>query len=69
MIRANIEYICPTCGKRISVNRPTDLPTRPFCSFRCKMIDLYKWLNEEIYIPHEPLSNSSEQNTDDGSID
>jgi endogenous inhibitor of DNA gyrase (YacG/DUF329 family) len=25
----------------------------PFCSERCKLIDLGRWLDEEIGIPHE----------------
>jgi len=36
---------CPTCGKEHvwdSNNR-----FRPFCSERCKLIDLGKWANEE----------------------
>ena len=36
---------CPTCGKA----HPWDSANRfrPFCSERCKMIDLGKWANEE----------------------
>ena len=60
MIRGAIEYTCPTCGKKVSVIKPTDLPTRPFCCFRCKMIDLYKWLNEEYYIPHNVIEDTEE---------
>lgn len=36
---------CPQCGKEIiwdSANRH-----RPFCSERCKLIDLGRWANEE----------------------
>ena len=36
---------CPICGKNA---RPREQnPTIPFCSPRCKQIDLGKWLNEE----------------------
>ena len=35
---------CPQCGKE--VKDPT-LPCRPFCSDRCKLIDLGKWISEE----------------------
>ena len=36
---------CPHCGKE----HPWDTNNRfrPFCSERCKMIDLGKWANEE----------------------
>jgi endogenous inhibitor of DNA gyrase (YacG/DUF329 family) len=26
---------------------PDDHPPRPFCSPRCKLVDLHAWLNEE----------------------
>ena len=35
---------CPRCGKEI--NNPS-LPSKPFCSDRCKLIDLGKWISEE----------------------
>jgi endogenous inhibitor of DNA gyrase (YacG/DUF329 family) len=37
--------ICPTCGKEHVWD--TGNRFRPFCSERCKMIDLGKWANEE----------------------
>jgi endogenous inhibitor of DNA gyrase (YacG/DUF329 family) len=36
---------CPTCGKEIEWD--THNRYRPFCSERCKLIDLGKWANEE----------------------
>ncbi|UCC29950.1 MAG: DNA gyrase inhibitor YacG [Phycisphaerales bacterium] len=38
-------YECPTCNKQITVGRDEDAPYRPFCSRRCKMVDLGRWLN------------------------
>jgi endogenous inhibitor of DNA gyrase (YacG/DUF329 family) len=35
---------CPTCGRR---GRWFDGPFGPFCSKRCRLIDLGKWLGEE----------------------
>jgi endogenous inhibitor of DNA gyrase (YacG/DUF329 family) len=47
---------CPTCRK---VGDWFAGPYGPFCSHRCKWIDLGKWLNEEQVIseplPPEPL--------------
>jgi endogenous inhibitor of DNA gyrase (YacG/DUF329 family) len=40
-----IEVNCPTCGK--SVPWREDERWRPFCSERCKLIDLGDWLTEE----------------------
>jgi endogenous inhibitor of DNA gyrase (YacG/DUF329 family) len=36
---------CPQCGKEMVWN--TGNRFRPFCSERCKLIDLGKWANEE----------------------
>lgn len=40
---------CPTC-KKVIVYR-TDNPFRPFCSKRCRLIDLGTWLEEGYSIP------------------
>ena len=40
---------CPTC-KKLAVY-DTNNPFRPFCSQRCKMIDLGDWANENYRIP------------------
>ena len=40
---------CPTCGKASAWN--TANPFRPFCSERCKMIDLGQWASEGYRIP------------------
>ena len=43
---------CPSCGGD-SVYATTN-PYRPFCSERCKIIDLGGWLEERNAIPGEP---------------
>ncbi|NCA69751.1 MAG: DNA gyrase inhibitor YacG [Sphingobacteriia bacterium] len=40
---------CPRCGKPV-VWSP-DSPWRPFCSERCRLIDLGDWLTEAHRIP------------------
>jgi hypothetical protein len=42
---------CPQCGGE-SVYAPSN-PYRPFCSERCKNIDLGAWANEEFRVPDE----------------
>lgn len=42
---------CPACGKENDFDAD---PFGPFCSTRCKLIDLGKWLGEEYRIS-EPL--------------
>ncbi len=39
---------CPTCGKRSPVSNARHLP---FCSERCRLIDLGRWLDEEHAVP------------------
>ncbi|MGI9473715.1 MAG: DNA gyrase inhibitor YacG [Rubripirellula sp.] len=41
---------CSACGRQFLLDE-TDSP--PFCSERCKMIDLGRWLDEDIGMPHE----------------
>jgi endogenous inhibitor of DNA gyrase (YacG/DUF329 family) len=43
---------CPTC--RVSVTWDEGSPWRPFCSERCRLIDLGDWLSEAHRIPAEP---------------
>lgn len=44
---------CPTCGTAIEWSPAS--PWRPFCSERCKLIDLGAWLTEQHAIPGEPV--------------
>ncbi|MBA3562543.1 MAG: DNA gyrase inhibitor YacG [Gammaproteobacteria bacterium] len=40
---------CPTCGRPIEWSEGS--PWRPFCSERCRLIDLGAWFSEERSIP------------------
>ena len=42
---------CPTC--REPAEAGTGNPFRPFCSQRCKMVDLYRWLDGTYRVPGE----------------
>jgi uncharacterized protein len=48
---------CPTCQKTVEI---TGNPFRPFCSERCKTIDLGKWASEIFRIPAPELTEESE---------
>jgi endogenous inhibitor of DNA gyrase (YacG/DUF329 family) len=41
---------CPVCKKEAAWH---DNPFRPFCSERCRLIDLGKWASEDYRIPGE----------------
>ena len=43
---------CPTCSKRVKWT--TSNPDRPFCSERCKLIDLGAWADQQHAIPGNP---------------
>lgn len=46
---------CPTCQKLFD---PQQTVAMPFCSLRCKMVDLGRWLNEDYGMPIEPEDQS-----------
>jgi len=47
---------CPQCGAEVAWEGN---PSRPFCSERCKMIDLGNWLGERYRIPGAPADDES----------
>lgn len=42
---------CPQCGKEVEWSEKS--PFRPFCSERCKLIDLGQWANERYRVPED----------------
>ncbi|HEY4159776.1 MAG TPA: DNA gyrase inhibitor YacG [Polyangiaceae bacterium] len=48
-----MRIVCPIC-KTVLEDAPERHGPRPFCSTRCKMIDLGNWLNEA-YRVSEPI--------------
>jgi endogenous inhibitor of DNA gyrase (YacG/DUF329 family) len=50
--------LCPTCGKPAQWQ---DNPSRPFCSERCKLIDLGRWVDEEYRVPTESVTTEEFQ--------
>jgi len=42
---------CPTCLKPFNTDETTAMP---FCSSRCRQVDLGRWFNEEYGMPFEP---------------
>lgn len=42
---------CPTCQKPVAAEAPNLPAAFPFCSERCRLIDLGRWLGEEFKIP------------------
>jgi len=50
---------CPTCRKPVPWKR--DNPWRPFCSERCKLIDLGEWFEEHHRIPAQDIPGDDQQ--------
>jgi endogenous inhibitor of DNA gyrase (YacG/DUF329 family) len=53
---------CPICKKDV---QPTD-PESPFCSERCRLIDLGNWASEKYRIPDTPADPNAGKGDDDG---
>ncbi len=55
---------CPICEKRMDGQGPKDWPAWPFCSERCKLIDLGRWLDGSYRI-ESPAREEDLDATDD----
>jgi len=53
-----IKASCPICGLVLEGQSLAEWPYFPFCSQRCKTIDLGRWLNETYRIPAEESEDS-----------
>ena len=49
------ETPCPVCG------RSATPAARPFCSTRCRAVDLGRWLGEGYAIGGEPLGDEADE--------
>ncbi len=54
-----LEVACPNCKKKFNFYSSE---SRPFCSERCRMIDLGQWLTESYTVPVEKLTEEEVQN-------
>ncbi len=54
---------CPTCQKKIAWS--SEEKYRPFCSERCKLIDLGEWAAEKNVIAGKAIDAESEFDSDD----
>jgi hypothetical protein len=52
------KIVCPHCGKQDTWQEKN--PYRPFCSERCRLIDLGAWANEDYRIP-DKADNSKDK--------
>lgn len=57
-----IEVPCPTCGKKTPWE--TNQPFRPFCTERCRLIDLGEWASEGYRVAGDPIPHDSSPEDD-----
>ena len=51
-------FPCPRCGQATTWE---ENPARPFCSDRCKLIDLGAWANEDYKLGTEDSASSPDE--------
>jgi len=62
-----MKFRCPICHKTITIAEKDRLESArylPFCSQRCKLIDLGAWLDSQYKISAESDEQCPEQNND-----
>jgi len=57
---------CPRCGSPAAFG--PENKWRPFCSERCKLIDLGLWASESYRIPESSEPSSQDEAPDDGQL-
>jgi endogenous inhibitor of DNA gyrase (YacG/DUF329 family) len=60
---------CPTCGKSYQVPALSELPTFPFCSDRCRLVDLGRWIDGAFVIPGTEVASQPSEGGSAGDED
>ena len=53
---------CPVCDAAVDLQKT---PTVPFCSDRCRLIDLGRWLDESYGVPQKKQPTPDEAGEDE----
>lgn len=56
------DIVCPRCGKKNTWTK--DNEAKPFCSARCKLIDLGAWADGQYQVPGDPVSSDQTDDID-----
>ena len=64
--RAARKVACPGCGATAEFSAAN--PWRPFCSERCRLVDLGGWASESYRIPLPPAPGDDLPDNDDESL-
>jgi len=58
-VSGDVRYVsCPRCGAQVPWVRESEY--RPFCSERCRMLDLGAWATEQYKLPEEAKSEQQD---------
>ena len=60
-----IRVRCPICDRLMAGQGPAEWPQFPFCSDRCRLIDLGRWLGEDYRVHSDPMEEPPAE-SDDG---
>ncbi len=52
---------CPTCGKQVPLSQDERTKSFPFCSDRCRTVDLGGWSDEKFVIKGKELNVEQEE--------
>jgi uncharacterized protein len=63
-----IKVRCPICGRAMDGAGPAEWPEFPFCSPRCKTIDLGRWLGETYRVEAAPGQEDEPPGPDEENI-
>jgi len=55
---------CPTCARSYAIASLDDLPSFPFCSPRCRLIDLGRWIDGAYVLPESKSPTPTESDPD-----
>lgn len=50
---------CPICQKPVALR--AENPSYPFCSRRCRAVDLGRWLGEEYRVPDRQMDEQEDE--------
>ena len=59
---------CPICSKTQQVATIDDLPSFPFCSDRCRLIDLGRWADGSYTVPDSKVRENAGEEKNEGAI-
>jgi len=60
-----IQARCPICSRTFEIAALGDLPSFPFCSDRCRLIDLGRWIDGKYAVPVAKSSDDETQPVQD----